>query len=293
MKLDLQAFRYLVKGDFWLALWQKINQDDCWGRAAQLSYYFLLAFFPFLLFLSVLIAFIPIGTDPLQPLPDEMDRFLPERTSTLVREVLSELTSSLDSRATGVLSMGIVLALWSASLGFSGMTNVLNQSYQVEETRSYIRVRSLAVLVTIVVSVFVILSEVLLLFGGWLIKLALMQLNLGTFYTVLWQVVRWTLIFLFLNLGIQIVYFVLPARRFPWRLVSPGGVAAASGWIFGSTGFTFYVNSLADYQRLYGGLAGLFVLMIWFYISSLLLLLGGEMDSTIYRMRRADESATG
>ena len=286
MRFDLQAFQYLARSSFWIALWQKINRDDCWGRAAQLSYYFLLAFFPFLLFLSALVVLFPVNTDPIQPVLVEMKPFLPQGTYALVRDLFFELAEKINSRPSGVFSLGIVLALWAASLGFSGLTNVLNQSYQLQETRSYFKVRSLAMMVTIVVSVFVILSQLLLFFGGWLIKLTLVQLRLGTFYSVLWQSARWTLIFLFLNLGIQIIYFALPVRRNPWKFVSPGGLVAVSGWLLGSAGFTFYVNYLADYQRLYGRLAGLFVLMVWFYISSFSLLLGGEMDSTIYRIRQ-------
>lgn len=285
MKLDLRAFRYLTKGSLWADFWRNFNEDDCWGRAAQLSFYFLLAFFPLLIFFGTLVPFVPIDTNLLQTILVEMEPFLPENTSRLVRAVVLELTASLNQH-TGILSLGIVLALWSASLGFSGMANVLNEAYSVRETRSYLRIRSLAIVVTVVVSVFVIVSEILLLFGGKVVSVALTHLRLGTSYSVLWQFLRWFLIFVFLNVGIQIIYFSLPARRPPWKFVSPGGVTATLGWIFGSMGFTFYANHLADYQRLYGQLGALIVLMLWFYLSSLSLLLGGEIDSTIYRLRR-------
>lgn len=168
------------------------------------------------------------------------------------------------------------------------MTNVLNRS-GTKETRSWVKTRSLAILVTVVVSILILISEILILFGGWVVSEALTRLHLGTFYSVLWQFLRWVLIFVFLNVGIETIYFSLSSRRLPWRLMSPGGVTAASGWIFGSMGFTFYVNYLADYERLYGRLGALIVLMLWFYLSSLLLLLGGEINSTIFQLRKDQE----
>jgi membrane protein len=95
-------------------------------------------------------------------------------------------------------------------------------------------------------------------------------------------------IFLLLNIGLQIVYFTLPARRLPWKLISPGSLVATLLWIGASMGFRFYVDGFADYQRVYGSLGALIVLMFWFYISSLLLLVGGEIDSEIYRLRREE-----
>lgn len=288
MKLDWRAFRHLAKGSFWADLWRKINEEDCWGKAATLSYYFLLAFFPFLLFLAALIAVLPFEGDLLQDIFAEMDRFLPERTSSLVREIVLELTHTMNSDYE-VLSLGIAFVLWAASQAFSAIAGVLNQSYGVKETRSYFRVRTVGIVVTIVASLFVIFSEGIVFFGGSLIRLALVQLHLGTFYSILWQSLRWILVFVLLNVAIQTIYSWLPAHRLRWKLISPGGVTAALGWIFGSMGFTFYVNHLADYQKLYGRLAALIALMAWFYLSSLFLLLGGEIDSGIYRLRKERE----
>lgn len=286
MRLDLAAFRFLAKRSFWIDWWRKINSDDCWGRAAQSSYYFLLAFFPFLIFVSALVGFIPYTPDLVSRILAVLDRFLPENTYQLVRAIVLE---SVRPQNTGVISAGVVLALWSASLGFSGMVGVLNRAYVTTEKRSYLHVVGLSILVTIVVSIFVIVAHILIFFGGYFIEGLLTRFYLSSFYPVLWQVLRWMLIFLFLNLGIQIIYHTLPARRLPWKLISPGAIFTALGWIFGSMGFTFYVNKVANYERLYGGLGTFIVLMIWFYLSSLFLLLGGEIDSAIYRLRRERE----
>ena len=200
-------------------------------------------------------------------------------------------------QGTSVIVLWLTIALWAASLGLNGMVGVLNRAYGVKDQRSYIRVLGLSVAVTLKVSLFVILSGLLLFLGDDLSRLIIERLPLaaGSFLLTILQMiysgVRWLLILVFLNLGIQIVYFALPARRLPWRLFSPGSVVASLGWLLGSFAFAFYINSFANYQRLYGSLGDLVVLMIWFYFSSLFLLLGGEMDSEIFSRRRVEGSA--
>lgn len=281
MRLDLKSFQYLSRGRLWKNLWHEVYRDDCFGMAAQLSFYFLLAFFPFLLFLSALIGFIPVTSGFLENLLYEMQLFLPTTTYNLVVDIVQGLVDSQDQ---GVLTIGIVLSLWSASLAFNGMVSLLNSAYEVDDPRSYLKTRALSILVTLIVTIFVLISGILLFFGDWLIGQLVQSAWLRFFYTLL----RWGGIFLLINIGIQFVYFALPAKRLPWKLLSPGSVIATVGWILGSVGFRYYVNHFGDYQQLYGSLGALIVLMIWFYISSLLLLLGGEIDSEIYKLRRSE-----
>jgi membrane protein len=281
MRLDLRAFRYLFKGRFWAGLWDKINEDDCWGMAAQLSFYFLLALFPFLIFLSALLSYIPVDSTLVRDFLDVLETLLPERSFVLVESVVLSLIGSRDQ---GVITLGLLTALWFGSLGFNGMINLLNRANRVRETRSYFKTRSLAILVTIVVSIFLIASWILLFFGDWLIRTVFQGYASGFLFVL----GRWTMIFLLLSVGIQSIYFALPVRRLPFRLISPGGIIAVIGWLIGSIAYREYVNDYGQYQRLYGSLGALIGLMIWFYLCSFCLLLGGEIDSEIYRMR--DES---
>jgi len=201
----------------------------------------------------------------------------------------------ISSQNRGGVSLGILLALWWASVGFSGMVGDLNRALAVKETRSYVRIRLLAIGVTILVSLFVITSGILLFFGDWLIQLSIQHItiqpypsfqdHLATMYTG----TRWLLIFAFLNVGMQIVYSALPARPLPWTLLSPGSAIFSLCWILGSVGFAFFVNRFVDYgiyQKLYGSLGTLILLMIWLYLSSFFLLIGGEVNSQVYRFRK-------
>ena len=261
--------------------------------AARLSFYFLLAFFPFLIFLSALIGFIPLEAGFLNRILLEMHGFLPERTYTWVRDFTIDLVNSQDS---GVASVGILLALWWASIAFRGMVGVFNRALAIQETRPYLKVQLVVVGVTILVSLFVVTSGVLLFLGDWLIQLLMQQITVDLYplfrahLQTIYAASRWILIFAFLNIGMQIVYSALPARPLPWTLVSPGSAVASLCWICGSRSFAFFVNRFVGYetyQKLYGSLGTLILLMIWLYLSSFFLLLGGEINSEIFRLRKA------
>ncbi|RPI24403.1 MAG: YihY/virulence factor BrkB family protein [Acidobacteria bacterium] len=283
------GFRYLLKGRFWIDLWHEINYDDCWGMAAQLSYYFLLAFIPFIIFLLAFVGYIPIGPNLQQELLSSLDRVLPDTAYALISGIVLSLINTGNTRA---LSLGLLLTLWSASRAFNGMVGVFNRAYEVRDRRSFLKIQLLSVGVTIVFSVFVIVSAVLLFFGDFLVNLILSK---GAFaessFIQHWAraaywLARWLIIFTLINVGMQMVYYLLPARRLPWRIFTPGSLVATLGWIGASKGFAWYTNSVANYQKVYGSLGALVVLMVWFYLSSLLLLVGGEIDSEIYRLRK-------
>lgn len=294
IKLDLKAFAYLLKGRFWVAVWKGIDRDDCWGMAARLSFYFLLAFFPFLIFLSAIIGFIPIEPGLMNKILLEMQQFLPQKTYEWVRDFTIKLVNSQNS---GVVSAGILLTLWWASVGFAGMVADLNRALAIEETRPYLKIRLLAIGVTILVSLFVISSGILLFFGDWLITMLLQritiepypsfQAHLGSIYFA----TRWLLIFAFLNIGMHIVYSALPSQPLPWNLLSPGSAIFSLSWILGSSGFAYFVNRFVNYeayyQQLYGSLGTLILLMIWLYLSSFFLLVGGQINSKIHRLRNS------
>ena len=291
MALDSDSFRYLFGVTFWRDLWREVDSDDCWGMAARLSYYFLLAFFPFLIFISALIGLLPFTPGLAKRILVEIAIFMPERTYTWMEGVALGL---VESASTGVLSIGILLALWWASIAFSGMAGALNRAYSVKETRPYYKIRLLSMGVTVVVSIFVISSGILLFFGDWLIRLLSSHITVQPYPDFLthlagvYSASRWILIFLLLNIGIQIVYFALPAKRLGWSLLSPGSVVATLGWIVASRGFAFCVNRFIGYeiyQMLYGSLATLIVLMIWFYLSSFFLLVGVEVNSQVDRRK--------
>lgn len=281
MRIDFPAFRILGRGAFWTAIWTDINDYDFWGLAAQVSYYFLLAFFPFLLFLSAFIGFIPVDPNVWGKFLAELNAFLPESTyDNVVTEIVLPLARS---QSTGILSVGLFLTLLIASLAFTGIIRPLSRVYDVEDTRSYVRKFFLSMGMTILVCLFIVLSAFLLVWGDWLIDLLVESSGIRVLYTV----IRWILVFVLLNIGIHTVYYALPQPQVYWRIFSPGSVVATLGWIIGSQGFRLYVNTFGMYQMFYGSLGAVIVLIVWFYLSSLALLVGGRIDSRIHGIQQS------
>ena len=176
------------------------------------------------------------------------------------------------------------------------MIGVLNRALAITETRGFLKVHLLAMGVTILVSLFVITSGALLFLGDWLIQLLMQRITVDPYPSfqahlqAIYSASRWILLFIFLNVGMQLIYCSLPAQRLAWTLVSPGSVIASFCWILGSRSFAFFVNrfvAFETYQKLYGSLATLILLMIWLYLSSFFLLLDGEINSEIFRLRKA------
>ena len=290
--VDWRGFAYLLKPRFWSEFWTTINEDHVWGMSAELSYSFLLAFFPFLIFLASIIGLTSIDPRILALILDDFRHFMPNQTNQEIQELLAQLKIWQGGQ---MALLWILLALWIASLGLNGLAAVLNRAYGVREKRSFWWVRGLALVVTVAMSFFIVLAGALLFFGDEFNRVvaglapgdsALAAGLLQFLYTL----IRWSLIFCLLNLGLQMIYYALPATRLPWRFFSPGSILTTTGWLLGSLVLAIYIYRFADYQRLYGSLASLVILLIWFYYASLLLLLGGEIDSEIHRLRAAGDS---
>ncbi len=288
--LDVRAFRFFGNRDFWRQLWMNFNDDHCWGMAAELAFCFLLAFFPFLIFLGGLLAMLPIELVTFTRLVDGLTRLMPSQAGAEVSQVLANAEGWKAASRSAVLWMGI--ALWAASLALSGLAGVLTRAYRMKERRSFYRIRALSIIVTLGMCFFVLIAAVLLFFGDDLSRWAISSLPFTEqspfrkLMTLGYTMLRWLLMFVLISLGLQTVYFAMPASPLPWRVISPGSFAITIGLVGGSLGFRYFVNSFSNYKNMYGDLGGLLVLMIWFYYCSLFLLVGGQIDSTVFRISR-------
>ena len=224
--LDVRAFRFFGNLDFWRQLWMNFNDDHCWGMAAELAFCFLLAFFPFLIFLVGLLALLPIELMTFTALVDGLTRLMPSQAGAEVSQVLANAEGWQAASRSAVLWMGI--ALWAASLALNGLAGVLPRAYRMKERRSYFRIRTLSMVVTVGMCFFILIAAVLLFFGDDFSRWAISNLPFteqSLFHKALtlgYAMVRWLLIFVLISLGLQIVYFAMPASPLPWRVISPG-----------------------------------------------------------------------
>lgn len=257
--------------------------------AAGLAFYFLLAFFPFLLFLVSMVTLVPGVGGLIDWLLQTAATFLPADAWRLAEGVI---TSLLGQPRSGLVSIGVALALWSASSGFTSLMECLNVAFGVTERRAWWKARLEALGLTVALSAFVILSFVLTLFAGPLA--AFVAGYLGPAGAIATLAINWTLSLALMTLVTATVYYVCPdVDDQAWQWLSPGVVVFILGFGGASIGFSLWVTRFATYDKTYGSLAAPIVLLFWLYLLATCLLLGGELNALLDERRaRADTDST-
>ena len=256
-------------------VWAEVTEDEVLTRAAALSYYFLFALFPALLFLTALLGLLPWRL--MDVLMDLLDQTAP---TDIVQQTFAEIARGASG---GLLSIGIAGALYSATSGMVAIIDSLNVAYDVVDERAWWHRRLVAVALTLGVSLFLLTGLILLIFGEALGRGAAGALGLGELFEVSWALLRWALAVMFLVFGVNLIYHFAPARRPPWRWISAGSAFAVVGWIAMSLGLRLYATTYATYNATYGSIAGVILLLLWLYASGVVLLIGAEIDSEVGR----------
>lgn len=258
-------------------VWPAIWKDEVTGRAASLSYYFLFALFPTLLFLAALLGLSPVP-GLLDALLTFVARVLPGDAASLVRRTLAEV---LKGASGGLLSIGALTALWAASSGTASIMTALNVVYHVVDHRPWWRRRFIAVLLTLALSVFTLTGLLLLVFGERIGEALADRMGFGPLFTLIWNSLRSPAAALLVLAGITLVYALAPAARRRWRWASPGALFALLTWLATSFGLRLYVAYFGNYNATYGSIGGVIVLMLWLYLSGVALLVGAEIDAAV------------
>jgi membrane protein len=274
-KLGGQTWQDLAK-----RVWADIQGDDIFGRAAQLSYYFLLALFPLLLFLTSVIGLLMgSGTGLRQSLFNYLGKVLPSSASNLVSTTIFEVSNASGG---GKISFGILAALWAASNGMGAISESLNVAYHVKETRPWWKQRLTAVMLTVVLGVLIISALVLVLYGGKIADGLAAKYGFTGAFTLAWKIAQWPIVLFFLLLGFALIYYWGPDLvDQDWRWITPGSVVGVSLWLLVSFGFRLYLHFFDSYSKTYGSLGAVIILMLWFYLTGAAILIGGEVNSDI------------
>jgi membrane protein len=261
-------------------VWAEMNEDDVWGRAAQLSYYFLLALFPLLLFLTTLLGyFADAGSEMRAELLRFLGQVVPAEASDLIFSTVKEAE---ENSGGGKLSFGILATLWAASNGMGAITEALNVAYEVKESRPWWKARLVAVFLTIGLSVLIMSALVLILFGGTLAEWLAAHLGFGGFFVMAWKVLQWPVALAFVLFGFALIYYFAPnVHNRHWQWITPGTVAGVFLWLLVSFVFRIYLHYFNSYSATYGALGAVIILMLWFYLTGAAILIGGEVNSEI------------
>ena len=277
---SLWGFGGLGLTDFLKRVWSEIQEDDVFGRAAQLAYYFLLALFPLLFFLtSVIGVVLGSGTGLRHSLFNYLSKVLPGSAFTLVDTTMYEVSAASSG---GKITFGILAALWAASNGMGAITEALNISYDVKESRPWWKQRVIAIKLTIILSVLIIAALILLLYGGKIADWLAMHFGFSLAFSLIWKVVQWPLVLVFMLLSFAMIYYEAPdIRDQKWQWLTPGSVIGVIIWLRVSFGFKTYLHFFDSYSKTYGSLGAVIILMLWLYFTGAAILIGGEINSVI------------
>jgi membrane protein len=261
-------------------VWNDIRKDDIFGRAAQLSYYFLLALFPLLLFLTSVIGLIMgSGTGLRHSLFNYLGKVLPPSAASLVNTTMFEVSSNSDGAK---ISFGILVALWAASNGMSAISEALNVAYHVKETRAWWKQRLIAVGLTLALGVLIIAALIIVLYGGRIADGLANHYGFSGTFKLAWKILQWPIVLAFLFVAFALIYYWAPdLKNRQWRWVTPGSLVAVVLWLMVSFAFRLYLHYFDSYSKTYGSLGAVIVLMLWFYFTGAAILIGGEVNSDI------------
>ncbi len=257
-------------------LW-RIQDDNVFGRAAQLSYYFLLALFPLLLFLvSLLGYFTQAGSDLRNQLLNYLAAVMPGAAVTLVHTTLDEISTSTGG---GKLSFGLLAALWAASNGMGAISETLNTAYNVRERRPWWKVRLVSVLLTTSLSILIVAALVIILYGGTIGEGLASRFGFGNVFTTTWKILQWPIALIFVLATFNLIYNFAPnICRGQRKFFTPGAFVGVALWLLVSFGLRIYLHYFNSYSVTYGSLGALIILMLWFYFTGVAILIGGEIN---------------
>ncbi len=267
----------------WTRTFRAMLSDNLLSRAAEMGYYFLFALFPTLVCASAILG---LAARQASVIYDSLLHYLalvlPGGAYTMVIQTFNQTTAAATG---GKITLGLVAALWSASVGFASIQDGMNTVYKVRESRPYWKARGAAILVTLLLSVMVTANLGVLLGGDLMARVAHVRIwhpALAVSAAILIHLVQWTVASGLLLLQFSTIYYFGPDLKVKcWHWVTPGAVVGIFGWILSSLGLRVYLHFFDSFSITYGSLGAVIVLLTWFYMTGLMLLLGAEINSEI------------
>lgn len=264
---------------------KEIGKDSLVNKASSLAYNFMLALFPAIIFLFTLIPFIPKRIGFQARLMDFIELILPGDAFKAFEHTLNEIVNKQNG---GLLSFGFLLSLFFATNGVHSLMMAFNKSSLIIETRTWLKQRFIAIVLTVIIALSVIICITAMFVGEFALNYIDNHLDLkGNFITYIIQLVRWSLLGILYFVTISILYRYGPAHAKKWHFFSAGSWLATILAFLTILGFSFYINNFSSYNKVYGSISVLIVLMIWLYLNSLILLIGFELNASVDLSKRS------
>lgn len=257
---------------------RRFRDDSVPDLSAQLAYYFLMALFPFLIFATSLLGYLVSVEDVLSL----MNAYVPKESMSLIER---NVRNVLEGKKVGILSFSLLAALWSSSNATNALIRALNRAYDVREDRPFWKERGIAIALTVALIVVILVALVLPVFGKAVGSFLFSLFGNPQSFLTVWPVIRWGSSFAILAAVLYGLYYFAPNRRLNPGDILSGTLFATISWQLASLGFSYAVDKLLNVSATYGSLASIVVLMIWFYLTGMIMILGGEINATIHSIR--------
>ena len=251
-------------------------------RASSLAFNFFLAFFPSIIVFFTLIPYIPIDGFQ-QTLMEIISNVLPPSTNSATFSTLEDI---INNQRGGLLSIGFILALYFSTNGMSSLIQAFNSSYHIRENESIIKHQMLSILLTIVISALVFLTIILIIFGKASIIYMIDYQLINENKLVLLNTAKWVILIFMLFLGITTIFNLGPAIKSQIKIFSPGAILATLFIILTSIVFSYYIDNFSQYNKIYGSIGTLIIILLWIYFNAIFLLIGFELNASIFNAKK-------
>lgn len=285
---SLTHFKWKI---FFTRLYDKSFDVDIFSRSAQVAFYFAFSFFPLLFFLVSLFGLILVSTDKLQAdLFLYLERIMPGTVFTLVKKTVEEI---IENSSGSKLTVGLVVTLWSASAGIDSIRAALNAVYDLKETRNWFNTKLQSLILTLIIIGLVAVGLLLVFYGWQLVEFTLLSVNLIASPWVLVSI-QWVSFLIVMLVAVEMIFSWVPNYgKFRWIWITPGSLVAMVLWLLLTTGFRTYLQYFNTYNKAYGSLGAVIILMLWLYLTAMVVLIGGAINSVIAGMEAEDAREAG
>ncbi|RIU88338.1 YihY/virulence factor BrkB family protein [Oceanobacillus picturae] len=262
---------------------EQFQKDNVPILSAAQAYYYFLSIFPLIVVCFALIPYFNIN-------PQDAVTFIGNVLPSEIASVFEEnIVSLVDTQRGGLLTVGIIGALWSSSAGINAFIKSTNEAYHVEETRNFLVVRLISLGLTLGMIVTLVIAILVPVFGDVILSFVSSIVGFSGTMEIILQISRWAVSLLAITGFLLILYRFAPNKRIPFKYIFPGALTASILWLLISLGFSFYVSNFSNYSATYGSLGGIIVLMIWFFLTGMVLMIGAVVNVLNYRHHHSVE----
>ena len=275
---------------FFQKLYWKVDSSDLFNRAAQIAFYFSFAFFPLLLFLVTLAGLVLESTESLKrELYGYLFQIMPPSAFDLVHKTLDEI---VENSSGGKLTIGIFVTLWSASAGIDSIRSSLNAVYELKEARSWWKTKLQSLVLTLLFIVLLGIALIVVSSGWEIFQYLLAALGFRVTSPFILVGIQWITLLGVLLFATEVIYSWVPCfDKFRWTWITPGALVAITLWVIFTGGFRLYLQYFNTYNRAYGSLGAVIILMLWMFLTGTAILIGGAINSVLSGMAEDKEGA--